>query len=225
MIVNKFNPSYLLFALVALTSCNFDGSDEHGPCLKGEGKTIRETREVGSFQGISAGFSGNMFIRQDSTSNVVLEARENIIDEIKTEVVGDILEVYLDRCVNNTGNIDLYLTMPIIHSITFAGSGNISNDNDLNLGSLELNIAGSGNATLSGQVEDLDIMVTGSGNMHLFEMLADRSTVRITGSGNVEVSARDELVVSITGSGTVFYKGNPEINTQITGSGNVINRN
>ena len=212
--------------ILLLASCEFDHYDEDGrPCLRGEGSTIREDREVGSFQGISTAFTGNIFIRQDSTSKVILEARENIIGEIKTEVVDDILEVSLDRCVNNLGQIDLYVTMPNIKSITLTGSGNIRNDNDLKLGDLEVNIAGSGNATLSGEVDNLDVTVTGSGNMHLFELLSNRSHVIITGSGNVEVSTRDELIVTITGSGTVFYKGNPEISSQITGSGNIINRN
>lgn len=222
----KFHHSYLFFAaLIVLSSCYLDGNDQNGPCLRGTGSTQRETRDVDSFRGISAGFSGNIFIRQDSISQVILEAKENIIGEIKTEVVGEVLEVSLDRCLNNTGDINLYITVPDLYLINLAGSGNIRNDNDLNLSDLEVSISGSGNVDLSGEVENLDVMVTGSGNMRLFELLAIRTNVRITGSGNVEVSARDQLIVTITGSGTVFYQGNPSISTQITGSGNLINRN
>ena len=226
MTTRTFHYSILLFAvLFLLSSCDFEGMDENGPCLVGEGSTIREEREVRTFQGISAGFSGNIFIRQDSTSKVIIEAKENIIGEIKTEVVNDILQVSIDRCVNNSGSIDLYLTMPQIKSITLAGSGNIRNDNDFKVDDLEVNTVGSGNVWLSGEADNLDVTVTGSGNMHLFDLLAINSVVRIIGSGNVEVSSRDQLVVTITGSGTVFYQGNPEISTLITGSGNIVNRN
>ena len=77
-----------------MSSCYFAGDTHTGPCLRGSGGIVRETRDVGAFSGISAGFAGDIIIRQDSVPNLVVEARENIIGELKTEVTDDILEVY-----------------------------------------------------------------------------------------------------------------------------------
>jgi hypothetical protein len=51
-------------------------------------------------------------------------------------------------------------------------------------------------------------------------MEANKCEVRISGSGDVEISVKAELDASISGSGTVNYKGNPNhVNSNALGSG------
>ncbi len=49
--------------------------------------------------------------------------------------------------------------------------------------------------------------------------------VIISGSGNANVHALNQLTGAITGSGNINYLGSPEVNVSITGSGKVNNVN
>ena len=52
-------------------------------------------------------------------------------------------------------------------------------------------------------------------------MKSNIATLRVTGSGNSQVSTRDTLNVTILGSGDVAYSGSPTVNASIAGSGKV----
>ena len=86
-------------------------------------------------------------------------------------------------------------------------------------------ITGSGNIKLEGLGDELDIRITGSGDVAAFNLDVVRARVEITGSGNAEVSVEDELDVKISGSGDVRYKGNPSLDVNISGSGRVVDAN
>jgi hypothetical protein len=90
---------------------------------------------------------------------------------------------------------------------------------------VESEISGSGQIYVSGSTYEHSINISGSGNIRAFPLTTQRTYVKISGSGNSEVSVEDYLDVNISGSGNVFYKGNPQINTHISGSGNVVKVN
>jgi hypothetical protein len=65
----------------------------------------------------------------------------------------------------------------------------------------------------------MEILVSGSGNIHAFDLKAVNSEVTISGSGTAYLDARDHLKVNISGSGNVYYQGTPEVDSHISGSG------
>ena len=103
------------------------------------------------------------------------------------------------------------------------GSGNI--DMYVAVDNLDVLVSGSGDIYLEGLADNVDIDITGSGWARTFNLPADFSNVRITGSGSAEVTCDNDLDVNISGSGDVFYKGHPQINSTITGSGKLVNAN
>jgi hypothetical protein len=70
-----------------------------------------------------------------------------------------------------------------------------------------------------------DITISGSGNVHAFDMLTHLTSVTISGSGTCEVTADSVLNVNISGSGDVYFKGYPTLNSSISGSGTIHNAN
>jgi len=67
-----------------------------------------------------------------------------------------------------------------------------------------------GDITLTGNADNLDSTISGSGNLNLFELDANTATVNIYGSGNAEINA-DVITTNIEGSGKISYKGNPDV--------------
>lgn len=62
-------------------------------------------------------------------------------------------------------------------------------------------------------------------HINAFELTTERTSVVLSGSGNGEVSAIEELTVVLSGTGNVFYKGNPALDVTVAGVGDVIDAN
>ncbi|WP_459203467.1 GIN domain-containing protein (plasmid) [Ralstonia pseudosolanacearum] len=93
---------------------------------------------------------------------------------------------------------------------------------DLLQAGLDLEIEGSGDITALGQVVSLDVQIAGSGDVDASELIADRASLSVTGSGDIEAFVRSEVRARVTGSGDILVRGNPsQRNHSVTGSGKI----
>lgn len=107
-----------------------------------------------------------------------------------------------------------------------SGSGNTDFKN-LSCQNADLTISGSGSVRLagSGEADRLKGTISGSGKLHCFDLPANTVEVKISGSGDCEVTCNNQLNATISGSGSVYYKGQPTVNADISGSGKIISSN
>jgi hypothetical protein len=83
-------------------------------------------------------------------------------------------------------------------------------------------VTGSGDMTLSGSTDELQIHVTGSGDFDGESLMSNRTDVSCTGSGDAVVVANTNLNAKVHGSGDIEYKGTPsQKDIRIFGSGDV----
>jgi hypothetical protein len=206
------------------------------------GQTVKESRDLPSFEGVSLSFSGNVFITQGSPQRVEIEADKNTMENIETIIEGNVLVLkFKNGNWRDVGKVNVYITTPDISSLSIAGSGDMICNNPVQVHELELSVSGSGslkmadlnyheitavitgsgNISLKGNGDpgELDARITGSGNLNAGELSVGEAEVNITGSGSATVFVVKELETNITGSGSVYYKGNPTINANTVGSG------
>jgi len=224
---------------VALAALGAWGCDE---VVTGSGHVIEEERGVRGFDGVRLDAEGDILLAQGETERVVIEAEDNLVAELVTEVVAGKL------VIRTRPDIELDPTRPIIYRVTMAdirllaidGSGSVFADG-IETDELELAIDGSGNITLealranriqtsidgSGDIALLGVVdtelveVDGSGNYDALELQARSGHAAIDGSGDVRLYVTDELSVDIDGSGDVLVKGEPRMSSQVSGSGTV----
>lgn len=103
-------------------------------------------------------------------------------------------------------------------SITSAGSSNLQATAK---SSLKAEITGTGNLGLYGEVETLNIKISGFGEVNASELKAKEAVLKIAGSGKADLDVSDKLDVEISGSGIVNYLGNPSVTQAISGFGKV----
>lgn len=236
----------MLFSM-GISSCFIDIDDDDGDffgCIDGDGPIISEELFLDDFDGIRLELSARVVITQGPTQSVVVEGKQNIIDELDLDVRGGIWEIETNECVSDIGNMTFFITIPVIRSLTIAGSGEIvspevlvvddidvsilgSGDIDLGLDAddIEAIISGSGQIRLEGIADDIDIEIDGSGDYRGFNMETRTAFVRIAGSADVNLRVLEELIVRISGSGDVRFRGNPALDVIINGSGEVIDAN
>ena len=233
----------IYIALIVFFSLLSACDDYYHDCIRGNGPTIQDDRDVTDFDEIYNAVNANVHITQGEPFQVTIEGREDIVEKIRTRVDDNELSIESRYCLKG-GRVDVFITMPEIRRISNSGSGNIFSDNvwvtkdldirvtgsgdinaDLEADDLDYKITGSGNITLTGNCVSQDIRISGSGRISSFGLFSDEADINISGSGRCEVNVDEKLDVRISGSGRVYYKGNPNIDSAISGSGRLIDAN
>ena len=234
--------SFVIASSAQAWSFNF-GSGER---VIGSGEITSETRDLGSFDGISLSGGFKVLVRQSSTAKVELKADINLLALIETKVVdgskGRTLEISPKRGYNLATTVTPVITLDMaqLRAMSIAGSGDVRVEamktpsveasiagsgnihfTDLESDRLGLRVAGSGDITAIGRTDKLDVSVAGSGDVKLRGLVAQDVKVSIAGSGDAQVQAIKTLKVSVSGSGDVGYIGSPEISMSVAGSGKV----
>jgi len=210
----------------------------------------RQSRDVEAFTNIGFAISGTLYISQGETHSVEIDADDEILEYIETVVNNGRLHIrgqeetgwfsWLRSGTRRSATADVYVTTPSLDGVSVAGSGDVivrdtftSDRFSVEIagsGNIELpleasavtaRIAGSGSMNLSGMADDLSVNIAGSGDVRASDLQVARAEVRIAGSGDCHVYAREHLNVQIMGSGDVFYAGEPEIERSVMGSGRV----
>ncbi len=206
----------------------------------------KQTRNLSNFDAISVTSSGNVYVKQGSTFQVVVEAKSKDLEKIETEVRKGRLVISTQSSRwfswgSTVNDFNVYVTLPELNGVTVSGSGSINGqsvfESDGFTGSvsgsgrinLELiaenissSISGSGRINLFGQAQDVKLSISGSGRFNAEDMKAQNYNISISGSGNSTISVEKQLDVRIAGSGNVRYYGDQvSVQSSIAGSGNV----
>jgi hypothetical protein len=227
-----------LMAVLALTlnACTIN-------MITGSGRLITETRNVSDFNSLLFAGIGDVTIVQGGSEGLKIEAEDNIMPKIITEVRGSQLYIGFVRenwqdIVRPTKGIKLTLSIKDLNSMEISGVGSLNADslqaNDLSIkvdgaGGVTIHklaatnlttiMSGAGNIELSGKASALDATLSGVGNFACGDLQVQTADVKVTGAGGATVWASSHLDVNITGAGSVSYYGSPSIAKNIAGVG------
>lgn len=193
--------------------------------ISGGGIIVSQERTLTDFTKIHTFGSTDVYVTQGANFKVEVKGYENLMAHFETNLNANTLEVgYKNNISINNDNIKVFVTMPVLNSLSISGSGNINTyGNFIGNVSFETHISGSGDISLStGTTQNYISTISGSGNIRAFGLVAQDADISISGSGDNEVNATASLKIEIAGSGNVFYKNSPAINYHISGSGSVI---
>ncbi|MDH5615167.1 MAG: DUF2807 domain-containing protein [Acidimicrobiia bacterium] len=193
--------------------------------LSGSGDLMTESRTVGGFDEIVVLGSGNVLVDVTGTETLEIEAEDNIMEFLTTEVVNGRLELGVEpgKLLSPRRDINYTITASQLDGVTITGSGNID-ATDIDTDTFEVTISGSGDVEPAGTSNHLLVTISGSGRFDGTALESVTGEVRVSGSGNVVVNVTGELSVSVSGSGDVQYIGDPALNSSVSGSGDVTRR-
>jgi len=209
--------------------------------VTGSGDVVEETREVSGFTGVALAGIGELIIELGDEEALRIEAEDNLLEYIETEVKNETLEIRIQRGINlnPTKPVRFYLTVKSLEEIALSGSGDIqapdlvasqfsvaiSGSGYVTMGTLDadaltVDISGSGTLEIAGgQVGKQNITAAGSGEYHAGDLRSETVDIKISGSGDATVWATESLDVRLSGSGSVSYYGHPQTSISSSGSG------
>ncbi|MCD4751458.1 MAG: DUF2807 domain-containing protein [Anaerolineaceae bacterium] len=156
--------------------------------LRGSGTLVTEEREIGAVDEVQIGGTGILHLKQGESAELIIGAEDNLMDRIKTSVVGDRLIIQPESDWFNlwfpTKEIHYYLTLPSIEELDAAGSITVEIE--------------------SLNTDDLAISLSGSSNLQAVELETENFILSVSASADVEIGQlkSEELKASFSGSNT-----------------------
>jgi len=234
----------LLLCAGIVFSCKKESA---GDCFKSTGDISLEYRTVAAFDTIEAQDNVNVFLTIDTFFEVKVEAGENLIPLIKTEVKSNKLVVTNDNKCNWVRSfnvpVNVYVTMPTPGAVYSGGNGNIKSLNTLtgrtmiikmeNSGDVDLQLdlphllcnisAANGNMYVRGNVSLFEIFCMGTTIVQATDLETDYTFIETYGTGDMYVKATNQVGAKINWIGNVYYTGSAvEAYANYTSSGRLI---
>jgi hypothetical protein len=229
----------LLFTgILSIPSCK---KENRCDCIKRTGPIVKETRVLAEFTRVEAEDNLNVFITQDTVQEVVIEAGENIVPLIETELQGATLFIRNRNRCNWTRSYDkplnVYLKMKTIKYITNSGTALVKSLNAItepsfdletkNSGDIQLtvnnsvvtsHIFGSGDVILSGNTNQHFCDIGGTAYLYCKDLTTSYTYIHTFTIGPSEVKTTGTIDCSIDGKGDILCFGRPTV-VQQSGKG------
>ncbi len=228
--------------IIVFFSCN--ACDYYLDQVIGNGQITEEFRSLKKFTGIQAGGSFDIMLVQGDEPSLIIEADENLMDFIRTEVVGQTLKLSTEARFLNISKLKVTIVFDQLNDIRLSGAARLrtadplqSRNIDLRMsgastasielyaGDLDARLSGASKLQLVGKVEELEGRLSGSSRLQAYDTELEECSLRTSGASKAEVLVTEELDFRGSGSSTVYYKGSPsKISTKTSGASSVVKR-
>jgi len=218
-----------------------------GGGVAGSGVIEAETRPVNGITDIELNYPAMVTILQGESESVTIEADNNLLPQLDTQVNGGILtienneEEWVQR-VNPSREVKVTITVSDLRSVVLSTAGTLRIENlkveklrlqldgagnvmlvDLDAQSLEIVLNGVGNITASGKSAHVAAEINGLGSVYGNDLVSSNASAEINGLGRIDLFSQGSLTAVINGLGTIGCFGNPNVERRINGLGSIQN--
>ncbi|WP_067037426.1 head GIN domain-containing protein [Allomuricauda sp. CP2A] len=226
-----------LFSLFA-SSCMFDMN--FGDGKRGNGEVVEETRNVTEdFTEVSASEGLDVFVTQDQEFKITVEADENIIDLIGTDIRDGRLKIH---AIENIGRATkkVYVSLPHITALKSSSGADLIAQNVIESENLELDAssgsdiqvevvahevsadASSGaDIRLSGRADMLYVDASSGSDIKAKDLMAKTCNADASSGADISVNVSESLVADASSGADISYTGEANVQKKKSVSGSV----
>lgn len=227
----------VLMALFA-SSCNFDIS--FGDGKKGNGEVVEETRNITEeFTVVSASEGLDVFVIQDKEFKISVEADENIIDLIGTDIKDGKLKIH---AIENIGRATkkVYVSLPHVTGLRSSSGADLIAQNVIEAEKIELDASSGSDLHVELVASEVsadassgaDIKVSGKSDMlyadassgadiRARELLTKKCNADASSGSDISVNVSESLVADASSGADISYTGDASVQQKKSVSGSV----
>tara|TARA_R110000868_G_scaffold121034_3_gene321196 strand:+ start:94596 stop:95330 length:735 start_codon:yes stop_codon:yes gene_type:complete len=230
----------LVFTLL-LSSCGFDiniGDFNSGE--KGNGIVTTDNRSVNEeFTAISSSEGLEVYVTQADEFKITVEADENIIDLIGTDINNDVLKIH---AIKNIGNATkkVYVSLPQISELKSSSGSHLKTENtitsrklniDSSSGSIlyaeitsdnvDIDASSGANITLAGTAGHTSIDASSGSNINANKLQSKFCDAEASSGANIAIEVSESLTADASSGGNISYSGKAQVTTKKSVSGSV----
>jgi len=223
-----------------LSSCAFDiNSGNWGSGERGNGNIVSENRSTNSeFNQITAQEGIRVYVTQAKEYDIKVEADENIIDLIGTEINNGRLKIH---AIENIGRATkkVYVSLPEIALLKSTSGAHLDSENkiesdelvidgssgaNINLmvsaNQIEIDASSGANLNIKGEADKTNIDASSGGNINARDLETKHCDADASSGGNLSIHVSKNLIADASSGGNISYSGDPTVekNKSISGS-------
>ncbi|HSL46251.1 MAG TPA: head GIN domain-containing protein, partial [Anaerolineales bacterium] len=185
-------------------------------------------------------------VQQGDKETIELEADDNLLPQLSTEVVSGTLtiksvETDWNAMVNPSEPVKIDITVKDLTAIVLSAPVGDLKVNDLQAATLQLVVSGgaqvrlngihvdlldsvlsgAGDIQASGMADEVKLVLSGLGDFNAADLQSKKADIELSGMGGATVRVEEELAATITGAGSIQYFGNPRVEQSVNGAGSV----
>ncbi len=211
--------SALAIGVISAISCSYGNMLG----VQGSGNSKSEKRNVSDFTGVDAGGAMTVEITAQKDFSVEVEADDNLLSLIKTEVSGGTLKISMKDRISPKNKIRIKISMPELNDLDISGATNALVSN-VKTDSLRLEASGASKISVNGEANSLESDASGASSIDAVNLKVEDAEVEASGASNTTVSATNKLKADASGASTIYYTGEPKNLSQKTSGASSIKR-
>lgn len=233
--------SIYLTMLFTTTSCFFD--EVAG--VKGNRNVVSEDRVIGSdFEIINVQQGINLFITQGKPTKMSVEADENVMDLLITEVKNNELNIYFEKNVIQAKARNVYLTTETISKIKASSGASVKSENTIQSVSLELDSSSGSMMNVHANANELKSESSSGSSIKLYgkcnsfsansssgssinakELKAVNANTQASSGASIDLNVTGKLTAKASSGADIDYEGSPESVEKEASSGGSVSGN
>ncbi len=188
----------------------------------GTGAVVAESREVGDdFDRVEVGGGIVLDVTVGPDASVELEAQENLLPILRTEVSGGVLRVRNTENYAATEPVRLTVSVPRLLGVGLSG-GAVGTVEGLNSDTFDAELTGGAELTATGTADELTLVAAGGSSAHLADLATAVATVELSGRCDAEIRATGRVAGEAAGGSTLRVEGGAAVAVEATGGTEVI---
>ena len=225
----------LLITLFTTTSCFVEGFTG----IRGNRNVVSEDRSIHeNFNAIKVQQGINLYLTQGNSIKINVEADENIIDLLITEVKDNVLKVYFEKNVYKAKARNVYLTANEISSIRTSSGAHVKSENTLQVSSLILHSSSGSSIKIYVNADKIDSSTSSGADIDIYgktqfisakassgssidadELESVDAYAKASSGANIDLNVSGKLTAKASSGGDIDYEGSPSDVNKDTSSG------
>ena len=226
------------FIGIVATSCHFDINLGE---VNGNGNVTTETRDVGDFNSIRGSAGMDVYLTEGTENKVVIEADENLMENIETYVVNGTLKISTKKSIGRSKSQKAHVTYVALESIEASSGADVIGNSViksevLSLGSssgadLEVEIlakevyassSSGSDLKISGKATKLTADASSGSDIKARELEVISCKASASSGADIAVNVKEKMEGKASSGGDIKYYGNPsDVSVKDGTSGNI----
>lgn len=225
-------------AALFLGACNINISTGEN----GNGNVVTQEREVTEeFNEVRGSAGLDVFLTQGNQNKIVVEADENLLQYIETDIEGGKLHVTTSENIGRSKAKKVYVTYKTLNNVEASSGADVTGNSVLKSQNLSLKSSSGADLDIevfaqhltaktssgsemkvSGKASSLNADASSGSELDAKELLVLNCTAEASSGAEVTVNVKEKLETNVSSGGDINYYGNPiSVNSNKSHSGSV----
>ncbi|MEJ7627607.1 MAG: head GIN domain-containing protein [Ferruginibacter sp.] len=221
----------VILGVLVFSGCNYK---------TGSGDIISEIRNTGSFKGVRVGGDFDVTITKGDRTEVKVEADDNLIKRIETNVEGGVLRIRSKDNNIRDAHFKIYITTPFIEKVSGSAGASINVDNIDSESVVELKASSAAKITAKIDAPEVDASASSGGELILngrtkkfsgrtssgasikaMDLLSETSVISSSSGASADVFASVSLDASASSGANIAYRGNANVKKSVSSGASI----